>query len=274
MKCRANRKRLLASLLVSAAVLQSAVQMPAAAADEASYIFRDSFESGDCGWSGRGGCTVRSNGDMPYADSSALFVSGRSDTWQGPEKALSGICEAGSSYSFSVCVGYESGPETMKFQLSLSYKDADDKVNYEHLAAAEALCGSYVQLANPEFTIPAGAAEPILYVETLSGSGAFFIDEAICAESGTAIDGPKPVEFLLGDVNLDGVVNVEDAQLALNAYVAKMADLDTGLNDKQMRAADVNNNGELSIDDAQHILLYYVENDISGNPTTWEEILK
>ena len=80
--------------------------------------------------------------------------------------------------------------------------------------------------------------------------------------------------MLRGDVNLDGVVNVEDAQLALNAYVAKMADLDTGLNDKQMRAADVNNNGELSIDDAQHILLYYVENDISGNPTTWEDILK
>ena len=250
MKCRANRKRLLASLLISAAVLQSAVQMPAAAADEASYIFRDSFESGDGGWSGRGGCTVRTSTDSAYEGSGALSVTGRTDTWQGPEKALSGICEAGSSYSFSVCVGYESGPETMKFQLSLSYKDANDKVNYEHLAAAEALCGSYVQLANPEFTIPAGAAEPILYVETLSGSGAFFIDEAICAESGTAIDGPKPVEFLLGDVNLDGVINAADLTLA-KRYPDKEFP-----NRTMRRAADVNQNGSVTEDDINWFVQY------------------
>ena len=119
------RKKLAAFLSCSAAISSlTALPMQTAAADDAAYIFRDSFESGDCGWSGRGGCTVRSNGDMPYADSAALFVSGRSDTWQGPEKALSAVCETGKAYSFSVCVEYETGPASVTFQLSLAYKDA------------------------------------------------------------------------------------------------------------------------------------------------------
>ena len=80
-------------------------------------------------------------------------------------------------------------------------------------------------------------------------------------------------EILRGDVNLDGIISIEDAQTALTAYAAAMAGLDSGLSEDQMKAVDVNLDGQLSIEDAQFILLYYVENSVSGNPTTWKQIL-
>ena len=250
MKHRTHRRSVPVSLALCAAILHAAVPVPASAADDASYIFCDSFESGAGDWSGRGGCTVRTTTDSAYQGSGALSVTGRSDTWQGPEKSLASICEAGRSYSFSVCAGYESGPDTMKFQLSLSYKDAGGTVNYAHLAEAETISGRYVQLANPEFTIPADATEPILYVETLSGSGSFFIDEAICAESGTVIEGPKPVQFTLGDVDFDGAITAADLSLA-KQYQGKDFP-----NRSMRRAADVNQNGVVTEDDIRWFAEY------------------
>lgn len=250
MKSRTHKRSLPVSLILCAAILQSAVPFPAAAADDASYIFHDSFESGIGDWGGRGGCTVRSATDSAYQGSGSLSVTGRSDTWQGPEKSLASICEAGKTYSFSICAGYETGPESMKFQLSLSYKDAAGTVNYEHLAVAETMAGNYVQLSNPEFMIPTDASEPILYVETLSGSSNFYIDEAICAPAGTMIEGPKPVKFTLGDVNLDGTISAADLTLA-----KRYQDQDFP-NRTMRRAADVNQNGSVTEDDIRWFVQY------------------
>ena len=223
---------------------------PASAADDVPYIFRDSFDSGDSGWSGRGGCSVRTNSDVTYQGSGSLGVTGRSDSWHGPQKDISAVCDAGKAYSFSVCAEYESGPETLTFQLSLAYKDSSGKEVYDHLAKADAMAGSFVQLANPEYTIPAGASDAVLYVETISGSGAFFIDEAICAPAGTVIEGPKPVKFTLGDVNLDGAISAADLTLA-KRYNGK------DFPNKTMRkAADVNQNGSVTEDDIRWFVQY------------------
>ena len=78
---------------------------------------------------------------------------------------------------------------------------------------------------------------------------------------------------MLGDVNGDKEISVEDAQLTLNAYVKIMAGMDSGLTEQQLKAADVNGDGEVSVEDAQTILLYYVRNTLSGTPTTWDELL-
>ena len=80
-------------------------------------------------------------------------------------------------------------------------------------------------------------------------------------------------DFLLGDVNLDGSVSVEDAQLTLTAYVNIMADMDSGLTDLQKKAADINADGQISVEDAQNILLYYVSNTLAGTTLTWAELL-
>ena len=83
---------------------------------------------------------------------------------------------------------------------------------------------------------------------------------------------PTVPEYLTGDLNDDGTVSVEDAQLALLEYVNAMTGLESSLTDKQKLAADVNGDKEISVEDAQTILLYYVSNTLSGDNVTWDEL--
>ncbi len=92
-------------------------------------------------------------------------------------------------------------------------------------------------------------------------------DGAVTLESGTEPD------VLRGDTDCNGEVSIEDVQLALQAYTMRVSGKDTGLTDKQLKAADVNENGDLSVDDVQNILIYYVNNTVAGKKLTWEELL-
>ncbi len=85
---------------------------------------------------------------------------------------------------------------------------------------------------------------------------------------------PAEQTYLRGDVNNDGDVSVDDAQLTLNAYVKRMAGKATGLTEQQTAAADVNGDHAVTVEDAQTILLYYVKNTLSNTPTAWEKLLK
>lgn len=73
-----------------------------------------------------------------------------------------------------------------------------------------------------------------------------------------------------GDVNMDGVVDVTDAQSVLNIYAENLAGNTPQLQTEQIKAADVNADGKIDSTDAQLILLYYVQNTLAGTPTTWE----
>lgn len=227
---------------------------------DADCIFRDSFESGDCGWAGRGGASVKTTAETPYEGSGALAVTGRSDNWHGAEKDISSVCSAGTSYSFSVCARFDSGAQSMTFLLSLAYRNSSGTTVYDHLAEAETMSGNYVQLANADYTIPAGATDTVLYVETKSGSSAFTIDEAICAKSGTVIDGPKPVKFTLGDVNTDGTINAVDLALT-KRFMGKDFP-----NRTMQRAADVDQSGTVDSDDAEWIRRFVTAQE-SAYPT-------
>ncbi len=59
---------------------------------------------------------------------------------------------------------------------------------------------------------------------------------------------------LLGDVNGDGEVTIDDAT-AIQKYVADMTEFD----DARFSAADVNNDGDLTIDDAILVQKYVAE---------------
>jgi hypothetical protein len=80
-------------------------------------------------------------------------------------------------------------------------------------------------------------------------------------------------DYLRGDVNSDGVVNVHDPRLVLIAYVNTVVRLDTGLNAQQAKAADVNGNGKLDAKDVHQILVYYVRNTVNKENVSWEQIL-
>lgn len=80
-------------------------------------------------------------------------------------------------------------------------------------------------------------------------------------------------DYLTGDVDENGEVSVEDAQLALLEYVNAMTGLESSLTERQKRAGDVDGDHEVTVEDAQTILLYYVSNVLSGESVTWDELL-
>lgn len=82
-----------------------------------------------------------------------------------------------------------------------------------------------------------------------------------------------PAEYSTGDVNGDGKVDATDAQLVLAAYADALAGNAAQFSDAQKTAADIDGNHQIDSADAQHILNYYVQNTVTGIPTTWEMLL-
>ena len=160
--------------------------------DENGYYFHDTFESDNCDWQGHGSADITLSGRIPYQGTNALLVQNRASAWNGAEKALPAKAfQAGKEYSFSVCLNYMDGESTKNTALSLQYTDAAGETKYARIASASAAKGNYVQLANPSFKLPDGGKNFKIYVETESDTDNFYIDEAIGAVKGTAIEGPQ-----------------------------------------------------------------------------------
>ncbi|MBR1530156.1 MAG: family 43 glycosylhydrolase [Oscillospiraceae bacterium] len=205
--------------------------------DANGYYFHDTFENSENSWSGRGSAKIVSDGEACYEGNHALYCSGRESAWNGAAKKLSNAFVPGESYSFSANVMYPEGSETDTFHLTLQYDGADGEAHYDKVATGAAAKGEWVQLANTEFTIPAGAKNLVLYVETDNSTNSFYVDDVIGAVAGTEIQGAgkSTVRTVLqGDVNGDGIINVYDWILAKkgllygfnNAYDEKSADID------------------------------------------------
>lgn len=221
--------------------------------DENGYYFHDTFEVDTFSWEGHGAAEATLSGRTPYRDKEALLSQNREKAWNGLQKSLStDVFKPGSEYSFSVCAEYlEGSTPTQEFVLSLQYADSAGETQFAHIAQATALKGQYVQLANTNFKIPEGASDLLLYVETTEGTGNFYIDEAIGAVSGTKVDGPSPVTFVLGDINCDGSVDAFDVIAARRGLISG-----TFSSNIASLAADVDMSGEYNVTDTLLIQQY------------------
>ena len=221
--------------------------------DENGYYFHDTFEGDTFSWEGHGAAEATLSGRTPYKDKEALLSQNREKAWNGLQKSLStDVFKPGNEYSFSVCAEYlEGSTPTQEFVLSLQYADSAGETQFAHIAQATALKGQYVQLANTNFKIPEGASDLLLYVETTEGTGNFYIDEAIGAVSGTKVDGPSPVTFVLGDINCDGSVDAFDVIAARRGLISG-----TFSSNISSLAADVDMSGEYNITDTLLIQQY------------------
>ena len=221
--------------------------------DENGYYFHDTFEGDTFSWEGHGAAEATLSGRTPYMDKEALLSQNREKAWNGLQKSLStDVFKPGNEYSFSVCAEYlEGSTPTQEFVLSLQYADSAGETQFAHIAQATALKGQYVQLANTNFKIPEGASDLLLYVETTEGTGNFYIDEAIGAVSGTKVDGPSPVTFVLGDINCDGSVDAFDVIAARRGLISG-----TFSSNIASLAADVDMSGEYNVTDTLLIQQY------------------
>lgn len=186
--------------------------------DENGYYFLSEFEDGTDDWGGRGSASAKTSSSESYEGSNSLFVSGRTDNWNGASISLSSAFKAGEAYSFGAAVMQNSETST-DMKLTLQYTDASGTESYDEVALVSAPKGTWVDLSNINYTIPAGAKNLILYIEAPDSLTDFYVDQAFGAVKGT----PSPVKggtvtpppsssgkVLKGDVNRDGIINVFD----------------------------------------------------------------
>jgi hypothetical protein len=170
----------------------------------------------------------------------------RTAAWNGASKKLGGAFKAGETYSFSANVMFLDGGATDTFYMKLQYKGADGEVYYDSIAEGTAQRGEWMGLRNDSYTIPEGATELVLYLETAGSTNSFYIDEVAGAVEGTEIAGAatRPVRsIILGDVNDDGVVDVFDLAMAKRGLTGSFRDLFAE------EAADVDKSGEAEVVD-------------------------
>lgn len=149
-------------------------------APEETGFFEIGFESGTEGWISRGGALVSVDSDNAAAGSQSLFVSGRTDNWNGAAIMLSGdTFKAGESYHFKAQVMQNSGEEvTMKMTLQYDLEGE----NYDEVALETAPSGEWITLENLAYMIPEGAENLLLYVESPDSLTDFYVDEAAASE--------------------------------------------------------------------------------------------
>lgn len=147
-------------------------------------FFKSSFNSSSDGWSGRGDASIALNSDNYYSGSSSLKVTGRSKNWNGAEIALDSSYKAGETYSFSTAV-LQKVSETDTFNITLQYTDSTGKETYDNVATVKASKNTWTKLENSAYTIPAGATDLVIYVETAETTIDFYMDEAAVSAAGT-----------------------------------------------------------------------------------------
>jgi len=224
--------------------------------DENGYFFHSDFESDTDSWSARGDASVKTDSSEVYAGSNSVSVTGRTDSWNGTARSLSSsVFVPGNSYSFSV-MAMQNETASEDFKLTLQYtKDGEE--NYDTIATATGAKGEWVQLANTSYTIPVGATNLLIYVETADSTTNFYIDEAIGAKDGTVITAEK--KYVLGDVNYDGKIDSADLKELQNFILGMDANVD-------LETADMDGNG--AIDSFDLTLLRKAINAKSSEPVT------
>lgn len=143
-------------------------------------FFKSTFETGVEGWITRGGPLLTIDKEQHSEGAQSLFVSGRTDYWNGAAIMLSSdTYKSGEAYHFCAKVMQNSG-ETATMKMTLQYNLDGEK--YDEIALAEAASGEWITLENLAYTIPEGAENLQLYVESTDSLTDFYIDEVSGAE--------------------------------------------------------------------------------------------
>ena len=147
-------------------------------------LFTSTFENGTDYWKSRGNANVSSSSAKAFAGSKSLYVSGRTSSWNGAAIDLDGTYfKAGTAYSFSTQVLQNSG-RAATMQLTLQY-DQNGQTKYAQVASANAASGTWTKLENTNFTIPAGASNCTLYVESDNLTD-YYLDQAMGGTAGSS----------------------------------------------------------------------------------------
>jgi glucuronoarabinoxylan endo-1,4-beta-xylanase len=244
------------------------------APDNNGYYYHDTFENGLGDWEARGSVKTEQSGRSPYAGTEAVVVSERTASWNGIQRNLdASTFKAGGKFAFSACVNFlDADVDTEEFSLTLQYKDKEGTAKYANIDTKTCTKENYVQLYNPEYTIPSDAASDIqLVVESVNGTMNFYVDEAIVAKAGTAINGPaeKPVVTTAATTEATTVATTEATTTVTTVTTpAATTAVTTTVTEPapQNTKGDADNNGSVNTTDIVALIQHLVgKSDLSSD---------
>jgi len=172
-------KKRFSSALISAVMAVSSVSLvPFSAFAESTELFNDSFESGFSGWTARGDeAVVEIVNDVSHSGTKSLYVTGRTQNWNGASCAKIRELRPGKTYDLSAWVMYEEGNQNEQLALQMLYKDASGKECYKWIANTNASQGQWSQIKGT-VTVPEDAVGVTIYVEA-NNLIDFYVDDII-----------------------------------------------------------------------------------------------
>ena len=244
------------SLLAGAMLLMlPATAAPAMQASAASLLSAE-FETSNDSFSGRGGASVQWTSDESYNVNCSLFVSEREDTWYGAMRSVDGLLSAGSTYNISAAVLQRSGePVEMKLTLQFTGSAGTD---YDQIVLETVESDQWTVLSNSSYTVPSGASDLVIYMETTKSKTDFYLDSV-------KITG-APAVIKKGDANGDLAVNISDAVSLAKFLTCESDEIEAG--------ADMNGDNHINAIDLallKYNLLNPPTSSISGDWDNYQE---
>ena len=196
----------------------------------AATLLAAEFETTNDSFTGRGGAAVAWTSDKAFSDKCSLFVSERSSTWNGASRDASSILSAGKTYEISAAVYHESG-EDVEMKFSLQYTDATGTACYDAIALETVPDSTWLILSNDAYTVPEGASDLSIYVETTESLTDFYLD-AVTVKGAPAV-------IKQGDANGNMAVSIDDAVLLSEYLVGKQDEIEIGADFDKDNSIDV-----------------------------------
>ena len=185
------RKKQIAASVLALSMLTASMTPIYAANAVSGEIFHTTFEDGLDSWEQRGRATVTRSADTASDGSYSAAVTGRTDSWNGIARSLStSDFTPGNTYSFSAMVMHKGG-SSVRFKMTLQYGSGMSNT-YSTFVEMDVPSGEWTQLANTAYTIPEGAENCVLYIETETDTVDFYVDELVAAAGNTVIPGTNP----------------------------------------------------------------------------------
>ena len=289
------------------------VEMPNAGTDQTYYIdevllqgerteiqlddaFTCDFEdSTNQGWNGRGDASAALSTQYAHSGTQSLYVSGRTQLWNGATRSAADIMVAGGYYNIGCYVLYDGAQysDTQKFSINLQY-DLNGQENYYTIATETANKGEWTYVGS-EFTVPAGATNFYIYVQTGYTSAPteqdlmnFYMDDAIgqhlpdpaIQEDITALQDAYADYFKIGCACTDSEFNQNATKdlilkhynsLTLGNELKPDSVLDQALSQAYVQETGDDTMPQISLDEADEMLRFAGENDIPvrGHVLVW-----
>ncbi len=185
----------------------------------AATLLSAEFETTNDSFTGRGAASAAWTSDEAYVGECSLYVSERTDTWNGASRDASSILRAGGTYAVSAAV-YQTSGEPVEMKFSLQYTDASGTTAYDAIALETAASGEWTVLSNVSYTVPEGSSDFSIYLETTESLTDFYVDSVTVTGS--------PSVIKLGDVNGDLSVGVADAVLLTKYLCGETTAIEVG----------------------------------------------